>query len=147
MQTLVIDTSIRLNRRHGRTRPHRRNRLTHPRRKLQVNIARNRGTSRPQTGKHRPHHRRHRTCTLHRTTRRIVAAKALASPPGTAYRAECFRRCLRNAEHDGRHHLTLAERCDVKQLYFTLLDGSVARPVATQAKTKTQTFETAVWKP
>ena len=45
----------------------------------------------------------------------------------TAYRAECAspQMLVRNAEHDGRHHLTLAVNdARRKQLYFTLLDGS-----------------------
>ena len=47
----------------------------------------------------------------------IVAAKALAFATGA--------QLVRNAEHDGRHHLTLAVNdARRKQLYFTLLDGS-----------------------
>ena len=55
----------------------------------------------------------------------IVAAKALASPPVHSLSGRmCFpRRCLsRNAEHDGRHHLTLAvNRCATQAAVFHIV--------------------------
>ena len=81
----------------------------------------------------------------------IVAAKALAFATGAQLIGQNVlspQVLVRNAEHGGRHHLTLAVNdARRKQLYFTLLDGSGYEPVAAQAKTMTQTLKTAVWKP
>ena len=58
----------------------------------------------------------------------IVAAKALAFATGAQLIGQNVlspQVLVRNAEHDGRHHLTLAVNdARRKQLYFTLLDGS-----------------------
>ncbi len=58
----------------------------------------------------------------------IVAAKALAFATGAQLIGQNVlspQMLVRNAEHDGRHHLTLAVNdARRKQLYFTLLDGS-----------------------
>ena len=58
----------------------------------------------------------------------IVAAKALAYATGAQLIGQNVlspQVLVRNAEHDGRHHLTLAVNdARRKQLYFTLLDGS-----------------------
>ena len=99
--------------------------------------------------KHRPHHRRHRTSTLHRTTRRNRRSQSTRSPPvrslpGRMYFPQVL---VRDAEHDGRHHLTLAVNdARRKQLYFTLLDDNGYEVGAAQAKTVTQTLKAAVMK-
>ena len=58
----------------------------------------------------------------------IVAAKALAFATGAQLIGQNVlspQVLVRNAEHDGRHHLTLAVNdARRKQLYFTLLDGN-----------------------
>ena len=58
----------------------------------------------------------------------IVAAKALAFATGARLIGQnvlSSQVLVRNAEHDGRHHLTLAVNdARRKQLYFALLDGS-----------------------
>ena len=79
----------------------------------------------------------------------IVAAKALAFATGAQLIGQNVlspQVLVRNAEHDGRHHLTLAVN-DASSCISHCWMAAAMRPVAAQAKTMTQTLKTAVWKP